>query len=86
MKSFILALMLATIVPVQAQQLNMPKTINLHNNATGESLGSVTLSGNTAYLRDKNGEHYATVVRNPDGTKTTFDPSGNIIDPVKLLE
>jgi hypothetical protein len=81
-----LAIMLATAVPAQAQQFNMPKTIKLHNNATGESIGTLTISGNTAYLRDKNGEHYATIVRNADGTSTTFDPSGKIIEPIKLPE
>jgi hypothetical protein len=84
MRPLILALLLATTTLVQAQQLNQPRTIKLHNNATGENIGTVTISGNTSYLRDKNGEHVATIVRNPDGTRTTLDPSGNIIDSVKL--
>jgi hypothetical protein len=81
MKTLILAILLATATLAQAQQ---PRTIKLHNNATGENIGSVTISGNTSYLRDKNGEHVATIVRNPDGSKTSFDPSGNVIESVKL--
>jgi hypothetical protein len=84
MRPLILALLLATTTLVQAQQLNQPRTIKLHNNSTGENIGTVTISGNTSYLRDKNGEHVATIVTNPDGSKTSFDPSGNIIDSVKL--
>jgi hypothetical protein len=84
MKTLILAIMLATVTLAQAQQPNQPKTIKLHNNATGEALGTVTISGNTAYMRDKNGEHVATIVHNPDGTRTSYDPSGNIIESVKL--
>lgn len=77
-------LTLAMITPIKAQQLNQPKTIKLHNNATGENLGTMTVTGNTAYMRDKNGEHVATIVQNPDGTTTTFDPNGNVIGPIKL--
>jgi hypothetical protein len=84
MKTLIFAVLLATATMAQAQQLNHPKTIKLHNNANGEHLGTLTISGNTAYLRDKNGEHIATIVHNPDGTKTTFDTNGNIIGPIKL--
>lgn len=86
MKSLIVALTLAMIATASAQQLNLPKTIKLHNNATGEHLGTVTYSNGRAYLRDKNNEHIATVIRNPDGSTTTFDPSGNIIEPIKLPE
>lgn len=84
MKSLILSLMLATVVFVQttqAQQLTLPKTIKLHNNKTGEHLGTVTISGNTAYIRDKDGVHIYTVVQNQDGTKTSFDTHGNVVNP-----
>jgi hypothetical protein len=77
------AIVLALVVPAKAQQLNQPKTIKLHNNATGEPLGNVTYSNGRAYIRDKDGVHISTVVRNPDGSTTTFDPKGNIIEPVK---
>jgi hypothetical protein len=80
MKSLILAFMLATATVAQAQQLNQPKTIKLHNNKTGENIGTLTVSGNTAYLRDMAGKHQATIVSNRDGTKTYYDESGKIID------
>lgn len=86
MKPLLLAFMLATTLPVQAQQLNMPRTVRLHNNATGEHLGTVTVSGNTVYIRDKDGKHVLTVVQNPDGSKTTYDPHGNVVIPPKLSE
>ena len=87
MKSLILAFLLAITLPVQAQQLNMPKVIKFHNKATGEPLGTVTVTGNTAYYRNKDGEHYATGVRNPDGGGMTFfDTNGNIIGPIKAPE
>ena len=80
------AIVLALVMPAKAQQLNMPKTVRIHNNATGEHLGTVTVTGNTAYVRDKNGEHVLTVVQNPDGSKTTFDPHGNVVAAPKLSE
>jgi hypothetical protein len=80
MKSLALAFLLVTVTVAQAQQLNMPRTIKLHNNATGENIGTLTVSGNTAYLRDVTGKHQATIVGNPDGTKTYYDESGKIID------
>ena len=86
MKSLILALLLATTLPVQAQWVNFPKTVRLYDNATGETIGTVTVTGNTAYYRNKDGEHYATGVRNPDGTNTFFDPHGNVIGPIKVPE
>jgi hypothetical protein len=81
MKTLILAVMLATVTIAQAQQLNHPKTIVFTNNATGEKMGTATLSADgRIYFRDKTGEHYATMVREPDGTKTLYDPSGKVID------
>jgi hypothetical protein len=76
--------LLATTLPVQAQWVNYPKTVRLYDNATGKTVGTVTVDGNTAYYRNKDGQHYATGVRNPDGTNTFFDSNGNIIGPIKL--
>jgi hypothetical protein len=73
------ALVLALVMPAKAQQLDLPKTIKLHNNATGEVIGTATISGNTMYLRDKDGEHVRTVVRNRDGTTTSYDVHGKVI-------
>jgi hypothetical protein len=86
MKTIILAFLLATALPVQAQQFGKSKTIKVHNNKTGEVIGTVTVSGATAYIRNKDNEHIYTVVRNPDGTMTSFDTNGNVIAPVKLPE
>jgi hypothetical protein len=77
------AALLATTTMVQAQQLNHPKTIKLHNNKTGEDIGTITITGNTAYLRDKDGVHVRTIVQNPDGSTTSFDTHGNIVGPIK---
>jgi hypothetical protein len=82
MKTLVLALTLATATIAQAQQIT--KTIRLFDNATKETVGTVTLSGNHAYFRDRNGEHYATQVQNPDGTKTLYDPSGKVISAESL--
>jgi hypothetical protein len=82
----IFALLLATSVPVQAQWVNYPKTIRLYNNATGESLGTVTVSEGKAYFRDKDGVHYATTVRDFDGKLMSFDTNGNVIAPLKVPE
>jgi hypothetical protein len=81
MKTILLVFALAMILPVQAQQLNHPKTIVFTNNATGEKMGTATVSTDgRIYFRDKAGEHYATMVREPNGTKTLYDPSGKVID------
>lgn len=80
MKYLILAVLLATTTVAQAQWVNYPKTIRLYNKATGETMGTVTMSGGTAYVRNKHGEHLYTVVRNQDGTTTSFDPHGNVIN------
>jgi hypothetical protein len=37
-------------------------------------------------VRDKDGELVYTMVQNPDGSKTAYDPNGNIIAPPKLSE
>lgn len=97
MKTLILALTFATATMAQAQQTYLspvlpspiiPKTIKLHNSVTKEPIGTVTVNGNTVYFRDKHGTHYATMVRNPDGTKTLYDPSGKVIkkDSLNLPE
>lgn len=84
MKTLILAIMLATVTLAQAQQPNMPRTIKLHNNATGEPVGTITMSGNSAYLRNKDGEHIYTIVRGPNGTRTIYDPNGKEVDEQAL--
>lgn len=80
-----LALMLATVTVAQAQQIpNQTRVIKFFNNATKEQIGTATVYGNTVYLRDRDGIHYATMVRNADGTRTLYDPSGNILEKDSL--
>jgi hypothetical protein len=62
-----------------AQHPPLPQTVKLHNKATKEPLGTATFSGNRIYFRDKDGAHYATIEIAPDGTRTTYDPSGKVI-------
>lgn len=71
--------LLALLTTASAQHLPLPATVQLHNRATKESLGTATFSGNRIYMRDKNGEHYATIEIAPDGTRTTYDPTGKVI-------
>jgi hypothetical protein len=79
MRLLVLTLLLAVISPAQAQHLPSPKTVTIKNNATDEVIGTMTISGNTAYLRDKDGEHQATVVTESDRSQTVYDPSGKIL-------
>lgn len=74
-----IAFTLAMLLPATAQIGDLPKTGNLIDNATKEVIGTVTFSGNRAYLRDKDGKHLGTIVYDKDGTRTAYDDSGNVI-------
>lgn len=76
----VLAFTLALLLPATAQEMKLPKTGNLINNATKEVVGTVTFSGNRAYLRDKDGKHLGTIVYDKDGTRIAYDDSGKVID------
>jgi hypothetical protein len=75
----------AIIIPASAEQLrwNSPnnKTLSFKDKATGEEVGSAFVTGNRVYMRDRHGKHYATVIKEPDGTMKWLDPQGNPIDP-----
>ena len=85
----IAAIVLATllIIPASAQQLgdqwkhSNNKTIYFKNKATGEHIGSGFVAGNRVYLRDRHNKHYATVIKESDGTMKWLDPSGQPLDP-----
>jgi len=79
MKALVTLFTIAMVATASAQHPPLPQTIKLHNKATKEPLGTATFSGNRIYLRDKDGEHYATIEYNADGTRTAYDPSGNVI-------
>ena len=76
----VLAFTFALLLTAAAQYAPLPRTGNLINNATKEVIGTVTFSGDRAYLRDKDGKHLGTVVFNADGTRTTYDENGKVID------
>ena len=80
MKTLVALFTIAMLTTASAQYAPLPKTINLHNKATKEPLGTATLSGNRIYLRDKDGAHYATIETAPDGTRTMYDASGKVLD------
>ena len=87
MKVLIIVFTLAMLLPAAAQYAPLPRTGNLVNNATKEVIGTVTFSDNRAYLRDKDGKHLGTVVFNADGTRTTYDENGKVVDlPMALRQ
>ena len=86
MKSLVLAFTFALLLPAAAQYAPLPRTGNLINNATKEVIGTVTFSGDRAYLRDKDGKHLGTVVFNADGTRTTYDENGKVLPVTPGLE
>lgn len=52
----------------------------------GKQAGTVTITGGRAYLRDRNGKHYATLIIDKDGTRHMVDPEGQPIDTAKIKE
>jgi hypothetical protein len=76
------AIILALVVPAKSQGItdNWPKTVRIVDNATGELIGTHTITGNVIYIRDKNGELTMSVTINPDGSRTSRDPSGKMLD------
>ena len=79
MKTLIALFTIAMLATASAQYPPLPATVQLHSKATKEPLGTATFSGNRIYLRDKNGEHYATIVYGKDGS-TMYDANGNVLD------
>ena len=79
MKTLVALFSIAMLATASAQYPPLPATVQLHNKATNEPLGTATFSDNRIYLRDKNGEHYATIEYNADGTRTMYDASGKVI-------
>ena len=79
MRTLVALFTIAMLTTASAQYPPLSQTVQLHDKATKEPLGTATFSGNRIYMRDKNGEHYATIEIAPDGTRTTYDPSGKVI-------
>ena len=86
MKYCVLALALLITAPASAQSIKGGKTVKLHDKATGEAVGSITYNGKDAYFRDAKGEHIQTITANKDGSRTVYDPNGNIIKTVPAKE
>jgi hypothetical protein len=87
MKALALAFLLATATLAQAQQLNLPKTVKLHDNATGKPIGTITRTegDNKFYVRDAKGEFVGTVVIDPaTKARTYYDPSGKVVEPFSI--
>ena len=61
-------------------------TMSHYDKTTGEPMGTTTIVDGKAYLRDKNGEHYATLIIDKDGTRRMVDPEGQPIDAAKIKE
>jgi len=86
MHGLILALILAA-TPAWAQLFSpphdprMPITTPIMKG--NEPNGTVTTYGNRMYFRNLKGELIATVVTARDGTRTTYDPNGKIMEPPK---
>jgi hypothetical protein len=96
MKLFIAALVCLSATAASAQMLNKPFEPSLnkdtptvmtqYDKATGEVMGTTTITGGKAYLRDKNGEHYATFIIDKDGTRRMVDVNGNPIDVATIKQ
>jgi hypothetical protein len=83
MKIILLALALSMTTVAAAQQMQMPATINLVDNKTGEKIGTATTMPGSGvfYLRDNKGKFIATVVRE-GGKIKAYDESGKPLDMV----
>jgi hypothetical protein len=95
MKLLIAAVILATVTTTSAQQMqpfepslnnDTPTVVTQYDKTTGEIAGTTTIVDGKAYLRDKNGKHYATLIIDKDGTRRMVDPQGQPIDAAKIRE
>jgi hypothetical protein len=85
-KILISTMILAMVSTASAQMWsNPPKVLTITDNATGEKIGTATISGDRVYMRNRHGELYATVIREQDGTRKWFDPNGKPIDPATTV-
>lgn len=91
MKMFIAALMCLTITAASAQDIapfsnETPTVVTQFDKNSGAVMGTTTIVDGKAYLRDKNGAHYATLIIDKDGTRRMVDPEGQPIDAAKIKE
>ena len=63
-----------------------PTVVTQFDKTTGEVAGTTTIVDGEAYLRDKNGAHYATLTINQDGSRSMTDPQGRPITPADIKQ
>jgi hypothetical protein len=65
--------------PLSQRTSPLSRTFPLLDN-DGVRIGTVTMSGGRrAVLRDSSGELIGTLVYEADGTRTSYDPNGNVV-------
>ena len=80
---YTLMLTLVAALSVGRAQNTIPPTTKLYDETTKEFVGTLTRDGNRFVLRDKDGNHTKTMVRDDKaGTITSYDPNGNFIETV----
>lgn len=90
MKTLAFALLCLSVTAALAQPLDkpfepslnkdMPTVVTQYDKTTGAVMGTTTIVDGKAYLRDKNGEHFATMIIDADGTRRMVDVNGNPVD------
>jgi hypothetical protein len=63
---------------------DVPTIMTQYDKTTGEVMGTTTVIDGKAYLRDKNGTHYATLAIDKDGTRHMTNPQGQPIEPADI--
>jgi hypothetical protein len=77
-----LVLALSAATATAAQQRGTPTTVPLLNK-NKERIGTATFFGPRITLRDSEGEVFATIVVDPDGTRTMYDVHGKVLDRIE---
>jgi len=78
----LITLALAMIITTAtAQQRGMPTTVPLLNK-NKERIGTATFFGPRITLRDNQGEVFATLELERDGTRTMYDAHGKVLDRI----
>jgi hypothetical protein len=83
MRLLTIALTLATATAATAQGFQLPLTITLTDNKTGEKVGTATTmpGSGVLYIRDNKGKFIATVVKKDDKVEA-FDENGKLLTQV----
>ena len=76
-------LALAAIALLAMAQTSLPVTTNMVDNATGKVIGVLTQVDNRVTVRSPEGEFYATIIINADGTRIAYDENGKEMSRVE---